>query len=241
MSEALLKISDLSIYIDKKPILEKVSFEIKADSIITIVGPNGSGKTTLARCILGLIKPTSGNLWFKRNIKIGYMPQKINLNPNLPLTVIDFLKLEIRSKINKKLLDSVVQEVSIEDILKNPLQKISGGEMQKVLLARALLSNPELLILDEPTQGVDVSGQVEFYKLVDKLRLERNITSLIISHDLHMVMKNTDHVICLNRHICCEGAPQFINQQQNFKSLFGDNESLMNFSVYNHHHDHDHK
>lgn len=241
MSEVLLKISDLSIFIDKKQILENINFEANAANIITIVGPNGSGKTTLARCILGLIKPTSGSLWFKKNIQIGYMPQKINLNPNLPLTVIDFLKLEIRNRINKELLDAIIQEIDIIDILENPLQKISGGEMQKTLLARALLTNPELLILDEPTQGVDINGQVEFYKLIDKLRLRRNISSLIISHDLHMVMKNTDHVICLNRHICCEGAPQFINQHQDFQKLFGDNEALMNFSVYNHHHDHAHK
>lgn len=241
MSETLLKIDNLSISIDKKQILENISFEVNAAKIITIVGPNGSGKTTLARCILGLIRPTSGGIWFKKNIKIGYMPQKINLNPNLPLTVIDFLKLEIRSKINKKLLDGVIEELDIIDIIKNPLQKISGGEMQKVLLARALLSNPELLILDEPTQGVDINGQVEFYKLIDKLRLGRNITSLIISHDLHMVMRNTDYVICLNRHICCEGSPQLINQQQDFQKLFGANEALMNFSVYNHHHDHAHK
>ncbi len=239
MSDLLLKIENLSLIIDNKQILDKVSFDINRNKIITIIGPNGSGKTTLARCILGLIKPTNGHLWFKKELKIGYMPQKINLNPNLPLRVNDFLELKIKQKINKEFLSCIIDETGIENILSHPLQKISGGEMQRVLLARALLNKPDLLILDEPTQGIDINGQVEFYKLIDKLRIERNITSLIISHDLYMVMKSTDYVICLNHHICCEGSPSFINKQQDFHNLFS-NEALKNFSVYEHHHDHTH-
>jgi zinc transport system ATP-binding protein len=240
MSELLLKIDDLSLAIEGNQILDNINLEIPKAKIITIIGPNGSGKTTLARSILNLIKPNKGSIWFKPNLKIGYMPQKVSLNPNLPLTVIDFLKLEVNCKMSKDLLHDIINEVGITKILSHPLQKISGGEMQRTLLARALLKQPELLILDEPVQGVDINGQVEFYKLIEKLRLEREITSLIISHDLHMVMKNTDYVICLNRHICCEGSPNFVNQQQNFHELFS-NEALTNFSVYEHHHDHVHK
>ncbi len=239
MADLLAKIENLSVNIDDKQILDNINFTIEAGKIITIIGPNGSGKTTLARCILKLIEPNKGAVWFKPELRIGYMPQKISLNPNLPLTIIDFLRLEVKYKINEELLQHISQEVGIADILLRPLQKISGGEMQRTLLARALLMKPDLLILDEPAQGVDINGQVELYKLIDNLRLKKNITSLIISHDLHMVMKNTDYVICLNHHICCEGSPNYINQQEDFHKLFS-NEALTNFSVYQHKHDHLH-
>ena len=239
MQDTLLKIQNISVTLDEKKILVDVSFDITKAKIVTIIGPNGSGKTTLARCILGLIKPNSGNIWFKKNLKIGYMPQKINLNPNLPLTVLNFLQLEIKHKIDFLSLTKTIAEVGITKILGHPLQKISGGEIQRVLLARALLANPDLLILDEPVQGVDITGQVEFYKLIDRLRQEKSISILIISHDLHMVMKTTDYVICLNHHICCEGTATFVNQQQDFHQLFGQ-EALASLSVYKHHHDHVH-
>jgi zinc transport system ATP-binding protein len=240
MKDLLLKIEDLSLIIDDKQILENVSFLIERGQIITIIGPNGSGKTSLARCLLKLIEPTSGYMWFKPGLRIGYMPQKIHFNPNLPLTVIDFLKLEVAQKIEQDLLFEVINETKINDILSRPLQKISGGETQRVILARALLMKPNLLILDEPDQGVDINGQIELYQLIEKLRLEKNISSLIISHNLHMVMKNTDYVICLNQHICCEGSPSFVNKQEEFHTLFG-NKSLEHFSVYEHNHNHVHK
>ncbi len=239
MPDTLLKLQNISVTLDKKIVLVDISFDITKAKIITIIGPNGSGKTTLARCILGLIKPDSGEIWFKKGLKIGYMPQKISLNPNLPLTVLNFLQLEVKHKISAELLTNVIAEVGITRILDRPLQKISGGEIQRVLLARALLTNPDLLILDEPVQGVDITGQVEFYKLIDKLRQEKSLTILIISHDLHMVMKTTDYVICLNQHICCEGTATFVNQQEDFHQLFG-HEALAAFSVYKHHHDHVH-
>ena len=239
MPDLLLKIENLSINIDDKQILNNVSFKVPKGQIITIIGPNGSGKTTIARCILKLIAPQQGNIWSKPGIKIGYMPQKLHLNQQLPLTIGDFLRLKIVHPIDENFLQNIVKEVGIDKILLYPLQKISGGEMQRTLLARALLMNPDLLILDEPTQGVDIHGQAEFYNLIEKLRLEKNIASLIISHDLHMVMKKTDYVICLNHHICCEGSATFVNKQQDFQKLFY-NDALMNFAIYEHKHDHHH-
>ncbi len=240
MSSPILKITDLSVNIDRKLILDKVSFDVDEGKIITVVGPNGGGKTTLARCILKLIKPSSGKIWVKENIKIGYMPQKISLNPNLPINVITFLKLSINHKPNSKLLLQTIHEIGIQHILHTPLQKISGGEMQKVLLAKALLEKPNLLVLDEPSQGIDINGQLDLYKLIDTLCKEKNMSMLIISHDLFMVMKSTNHVICLNQHICCEGTASYVNQQENFQKLFG-YEALNTFSVYDHHHDHTHQ
>jgi zinc transport system ATP-binding protein len=238
-NKELVKIDSLSFIIEDKKILDNINLKLVPGKIVTIIGPNGSGKTTLVRSIIGIIKPTSGSIWLNPEIKIGYMPQKLNLNKNLPLSVLDFLKLEIGSKINKKTLDHVIQELGIKNILSSDLRKISGGEMQRTILAKALLVEPNLLILDEPISGLDINGQVEFYQLIDKLRLEKNISILIISHDLHTVMRKSDHVICLHHHICCEGAPEFVNKQEYFGQTF-DSETLKTLSIYEHRHDHDH-
>lgn len=239
MNEPILKLTNLSVLMDKKLILDDISFEVTSGKIITIIGPNGSGKTTMVRCILDLIKPTKGNIWIQKGIKLGYMPQKISLNPYLPIKVINFLELDINNIITPELLDQVISEIGIGSILSLPLQEISGGEMQKVLFAKALLNKPDILILDEPTQGIDINGQLEFYKLIEKLRDEKNISIVIISHDLHMVMKSTDYVICLNQHICCEGTVKFVNQHKDFHNLFG-TKTLEAFSVYEHDHNHQH-
>lgn len=239
MNDPILKITNLSVNIEEKLILDKISFSIPEGNIITVVGPNGGGKSTLARCILKLIKPSSGEIWVKDGIKIGYMPQKLSLNKNLPINVITFLKLSIKNKTNSEILLQTIHEIGIQHILLTPLQKISGGEMQKVLLAKALLGKPNLLVLDEPSQGIDINGQLDLYKLIDKLCKEKNMSMLIISHDLFMVMKSTNHVICLNQHICCEGTAAFVNQQENFQKLFG-RDALNTFSIYEHHHDHSH-
>lgn len=238
-NKELVKIENLSFTIEGKEILDNINLRLVPGKIVTIIGPNGSGKTTLVRSIIGIIKPTSGSIWLNPEIKIGYMPQKLNLNKNLPLNVLDFLKLEIGSKINKTTLNVVIQQLGIKDILSSDLRKISGGEMQRTLLAKALLVEPNLLILDEPISGLDINRQVEFYQLIDKLRLEKNISILIISHDLHTVMRKSDHVICLHHHICCEGAPEFVNKQQYFGQTF-DSETLKTLSIYEHRHDHNH-
>lgn len=239
MSDLLLQVKNISVVINDKIILDDVSFDMPKAKIITVIGPNGSGKTTLVRCILNLIKANKGKIIRKKNLKIGYMPQKLDLNPNLPITVLEFLKLKIQYNIAADLLKDTIAEIGIDNIINKPLQNISGGEMQRVLLARSLLCNPDLLVLDEPVQGVDVTGQVEFYQLIDRLRLEKSISILVISHDLHVVMKSTNYVICLNQHICCEGPATLVNQQEKFKQLFG-NKALEALSMYEHHHNHDH-
>lgn len=235
--ESLFKIENLNVKFEDKQVLDNISFSMEKGKIITILGPNGSGKTTLVRCILGLIKPDSGRITLSPKLKIGYMPQKLNLNKNLPLTAYDFLKLEINGKL--KNLDHYIAKVGIRKILDIDLQKLSGGEMQKLLLTKAILKSPNLLILDEPVSGLDITGQIEFYKLIDKLRSEQNMAILIISHDLHTVMKRADHVICLHHHICCEGAPEDINKQSYFNNTF-DSEILKTLAIYEHHHDHKH-
>ena len=239
MNNSILKITDLSVKINGNQILDKINLTVPRGKIITIVGPNGGGKTTLAKCILKLLKPSSGNIWIKPGIKTGYIPQKIVINENLPITVQNFLELSIKGKINKSSLNQAIDEIGLKDILQLPLQKISGGEMQKTLLARALLGKPDLLILDEPAQGIDITGQLGFYKLIERLCVESNISILNISHDLFMVMKNTDYVVCLNRHICCEGTTTYVSKQQDFHKLFG-HEALAAFAIYEHHHDHTH-
>lgn len=238
-TEILLTIKDLCVEFEGKKILDKVSFSIAAAKIITLIGPNGSGKTTLVRSILGVVKPTSGSIRSSDKLIIGYMPQKLNLNKNLPLNVIDFLRLEVNRKITNKLLNDITEELGIAHILPLNLQKLSGGEMQRTLLAKAMLAGPNLLILDEPIGGLDINGQIEFYKLIDKLRIERGVSILIISHDLHTVMRRTDYVICLHHHICCEGSPDFVNQQPYFNNKF-DSETLKALSIYEHRHDHRH-
>lgn len=238
-AKTLLKIDNLSLVIESKEILHNISFEIKEGEIVTIIGPNGSGKSSLLKCIIGLLDNYSGKILKDKNLVLGYMPQRIYINDNLPLTVANFLELSANKKTSSIKIDYVAEITGIKKILNSPMQKISGGEMQFVLLAKALLKDPNLLILDEPTQGIDVRGQVSFYKLIEELRKHKNLACLMVSHDLHIVMKNTDYVICLNHHICCHGEAHTINEHKEFQNLFS-MDSLDNFSVYKHHHDHDH-
>lgn len=233
-NKLILKVTDLSVKLNDKQILNNINLELHQGKVVTIIGPNGGGKTTLIKSILNLIKPSSGKIWLKSKIRFGYAPQKINLNPILPITVSYFLNLN-RKNISNNFIKKIIKDTHIEAILDSPLQNISGGELQMVLLARALLNKPDLLILDEPTQGVDIKGQLRFYSIINQLRQEKKISIIIVSHDLFMVMKNTDYVFCLNQHICCEGNPTFINQQEDFHKLFG-KDALQGFSVYEHHH-----
>lgn len=220
-----------------KKVLEDISLTIEEGQIVTLIGPNGAGKTTLVRIALGLLEPDSGSIYRRPGLRIGYMPQRVHVEPTLPLTVNRFLQLANHH--DKALLSSTLQDLKIAHIEGRQLAAISGGELQRVLLARALLRKPELLILDEPAQGVDLAGQAELYQLISEISDRHGCGVLMISHDLHLVMSSTDEVICLNHHICCHGRPEHVSNDPAYLSLFGASAS-QNLAVYTHHHDHEH-
>lgn len=235
--EFLISATGLNKSYGRVHVLSNVSVNIAPRNIVTIIGPNGSGKTTLLRLLLDLEMPDAGRVSRKAGLKIGYVPQKLFIDPILPITVEWFLNLGAKSP--RVTLSDVAKEVGIETLLGARMQSLSGGELQRVLLARALLPDPELLVLDEPAQGVDVTGQAMLYDLIARLSKNHGCAVLMVSHDLHLVMSATDHVICLNHHICCSGHPHSVRDDPAFANLFGKHvaDSL---AVYTHHHDHDH-
>ena len=235
MPEPLIKLKNVGVRVGTQTILSHVDLEVHPEEIVTLIGPNGAGKTTLVRVVLGLME-FSGSRQLKPQIKIGYMPQKLQLNPQLPITVKRFLKI---SGANDVQLAHRMTQTGIEAIAGHPMQSVSGGELQRVLLARALIQNPDLLVLDEPAQGVDVIGQAEMYSLIHKIKNEQGCGVLMISHDLHLVMAQTDRVICLNHHVCCHGHPDHVSHDPAFIELFGKKVSE-NLAPYTHRHDHQH-
>ncbi len=198
-------------------VLEKVDIVVQAGRVVTVIGPNGAGKTTLLRVLLGLTAANSGVVRRRAGLRIGYVPQRLHVDPTLPLTVQRFLGLVPE----RRLVGHVLEELAITRLLDKPMQRLSGGEMQRVLLARALLGDPDLLVLDEPAQSVDIGGQGELYALIGRLRDQHGYGVLLVSHDLHLVMGATDHVICLNRHVCCTGAPALVRKNLEYIALFG--------------------
>lgn len=218
-------------------VLSDVSLQVQPGEIVTIIGPNGAGKTTLLRILLGLLPPEAGVVHRAAGLRIGYMPQRLLLDPVLPLTVRRFLTLtggHAREEIC-----AVLAEVGAGGLLEAQVQRLSGGETQRVLLARALLRRPDLLVLDEPVQGVDVHGQVELFALIARIRRERGCAVLMVSHDLHLVMAATDRVVCLNRHVCCTGTPEAVQGNPAYLELFGP-QVVDSFAIYAHQHDHHH-
>ena len=210
---------------------------ISKNDFFTIIGPNGAGKSMLLKCLMGFYKPDFGEIEKKSKLKIGYMPQSINIINTMPLTVKDFIT--VRKKYDDISLKHVISEVDISQLISKQLSVLSGGEMQRVLLARSLLNNPDLLILDEPAQNLDISGQLSFYKLIQEIYSKRDISILMVSHDLHLVMVSTKKVLCLYKHICCSGAPQQIAKDPEFLAMFGKDMANM-MSIYQHSHDHSH-
>ncbi|GAB1622491.1 MULTISPECIES: zinc ABC transporter ATP-binding protein ZnuC [Agarivorans] len=236
----LLSLNNICVSFDQRMVLDHVSLELNRGQITTLIGPNGAGKSTLIKVILGLISADSGDITRASKLRIGYVPQKISLDESFPLTVERFLKLARHS--SKPGLTKVIRQLSIDSLLKRQMVRLSGGEMQRVLLARALLGEPQLLVLDEPVQGVDISGQIELYQLIADIAQQMGCGVLLVSHDLHLVMAGTDHVICLNHHVCCHGEPESVAQHPEFARLFAQNERQQ-LAVYTHHHvcdDHDH-
>ena len=237
LTNALISAKNVSVLKNQKSILENIDIQINKKDFITIVGPNGAGKTMLLKCLMGFYKPTSGMIERKEKLKIGYMPQSINVINTMPMTVKGFIT--VKKKYDDVSLHKVITEVNLGEIVNKQLSVLSGGEMQRVLLARSLLNNPDLLILDEPAQNLDISGQLNFYKLIQEIYSKRDISILMISHDLHLVMVSTKKVLCLYKHICCSGAPQQIAKDPEFLSMFGKDMANM-MSIYQHSHDHDH-
>ncbi len=233
--KVLIETRNVCLTLDGKQILDKVDIRLHQGEIVTLIGPNGAGKSTLVRVILGLIKPDSGEVRLTPKLRIGYMPQRLTIDPVLPLTVRRFLTLAQRCS-ESKLIEALT-EVGAQRLLDSAMQTLSGGETQRVLLARAILRDPDLLILDEPVQGVDVTGQEELYRLISTIRKRHGCGILMISHDLHMVMSATDQVLCLNRHVCCSGHPDSVRIDPSYVALFG---KMPVITPYSHQHDHSH-
>ena len=236
-SEPLLVIEKVNLAIRGNPILRDVSLQVTAGEIVALIGPNGAGKSTLARVALGLIRADSGRIWRKPGARVGYMPQRLMVDDTLPLSVWRFTTLGTPT--SRARVRETLAEVGAAHVLDAPVQGISGGEMQRVLLARALLREPELLVLDEPIQGVDLNGQYELYDLISGLRQRRGCGILMVSHELHLVMATTDHVLCLNRHVCCSGHPDHVARDPAYLALFG-LDGARHLAIYHHHHDHQH-
>lgn len=234
LNSPLLVAQGLRKHYRGREVLSGVSLSIRPRELVTIIGPNGAGKTTLLKQLIGLEQPDSGSITRTEGLTIGYIPQHFRPPLSMPITVRDFLKLTPVQNI-----EAACDEVGIRYTLNQPLSALSGGEMRRVLIARALLRKPQLLVLDEPTQGVDVAGQGELYQLIAKLANEHHCAVLMVSHDLYVVMAQTTRVICLNGHVCCEGTPEAVGSNAAFKELFGE-DLAKQLAMYHHHHDHKH-
>ncbi|MCB1665369.1 MAG: zinc ABC transporter ATP-binding protein ZnuC [Pseudomonadales bacterium] len=235
--QCLVKANNISIQFGDRQVLQHVNLSVHQGQIVTLIGPNGAGKTTLIRVILGLLPVRSGTVEKQPGLRIGYMPQKLHIEPTMPITVRRFLELAKRN--SSEPIGRFLEEVQVSHLMDHQLGSISGGEMQRVLLARALSQSPQLLVLDEPAQGVDVAGQADLYQLINDIRTAHHCGVLMISHDLHLVMAKTDEVVCLNHHICCHGRPEQVSVDPSYLALFGKKEAK-NLAVYTHHHNHHH-
>jgi zinc transport system ATP-binding protein len=238
MIEPLVSAFAVNVVRDGRSILEDVDLEVRSGEIVTIIGPNGGGKTTLLRTVLGLIAPTSGTVTRRRDLRMGYVPQRFAADRSLPLTARRFLALAPGAR--RRDCEQALGEVGAAALAEAQLATLSGGEVQRVLLARALLRNPQLLLLDEPTQGVDLGGEQDLYELITTVRDRHACGVLMVSHHVHVVMGTTDRVVCLNRHVTCTGRPTEIRRDREYLRLFGENAAAL-LGVYAHdHHDHSH-
>ena len=232
----LVKLNNVGIQQNDKWLVKGVSLEVEKGKIVTLIGPNGSGKSTTAKIALGIYKNIEGTVEKFTN-NVGYVPQKISIDWTLPLRVKDFMVLT--DNIKDELIDEALSLTGVIHLKEKNLGNLSGGEFQRVLLARAISKKPELLVLDEPVQGVDFTGEIALYELIKKISEKLNCGILLISHDLHTVMSATDHVVCLNGHVCCSGSPKDVARNNEYKALFGEQAS-QTLAVYEHKHDHEH-
>lgn len=234
---SLIQVENLSVNYGARTVLSHVSMDISKGEIVTIVGPNGSGKTSLLRAIIGAVKPAKGRVARTPGVKIGYVPQKLHIDETLPITVRRFLKLS-RSDASVDIKGALAQ-AGVPDLSDAQLTKLSGGQFQRVLLARALIGAPDLLLLDEATQGLDQRGSASFYQQIEAVRQETGCAVLMVSHELHVVMSASDRVICLNGHVCCQGTPDVVASAPEYRALFGAGTGGA-LALYRHEHDHAH-
>jgi zinc transport system ATP-binding protein len=236
-AEPLVELRDASVRMGGHRVLSHVSLAVAPGEIVTLVGPNGSGKTTLLRTIIGAVRPETGEVRRRPGLGIGYVPQRLPIDATLPLTVRRFLGLPVRRAASD--VAAALEEVGAEELVLRQMTQLSGGQLQRVLLARALLERPALLILDEPTAGLDQPGSAAFYRLIERVRAELGCAVLMVSHELHVVMSASDRVICLNGHVCCEGTPEVVASAPAYRALFGPGTGGA-LALYRHEHDHRH-
>jgi zinc transport system ATP-binding protein len=234
---SLITTRDLTLRYNGQTVLHDVDFSIARGEIVTIVGPNGSGKSSLLRALIGALKPASGEVIRQAGLKIGYVPQKLQIDATLPLTVHRFLNLPLRQ--SAATIAMALEKAGVPDLSNRQMSALSGGQFQRVLLARALLNTPDILILDEATQGLDQPGAAAFYRQIEDVRRDMGLAVLMVSHDLHVVMAASDRVLCLNGHVCCEGTPKIVADAPEYRALFGSGTKGA-LALYRHDHNHDH-
>lgn len=234
---SLIQIEGLSVGYGGRTVLSRVSLHVDPGEIVTIVGPNGSGKTSLLRAIIGAVKPSKGRVTRGAGVRIGYVPQTLHIDQTLPVTVERFLKLP--GGVQAGAIEQALAQAGLPDLAKAQLSKLSGGQFQRVLLARALIGKPDLLLLDEATQGLDQRGSASFYQQIEQVRQDTGCAVLMISHELHVVMSASDRVVCLNGHVCCEGTPAVVASAPEYRALFGTGTGGA-LALYRHEHDHAH-
>mgnify|MGYP001590374348 CR=1 FL=1 len=237
MKNSLIELNNCGVTRNNKWLVRGVSLKVNKGQIVTLIGPNGSGKSTTAKMALGILKPDEGTNSIENNIKISYVPQKISIDWSLPLRAIDFMNLTNKYEINA--ISEALSLTGIENLIYRDVRNLSGGEFQRLLMARAIVKNPDFLVLDEPVQGVDYPGEIALYKTIQEIVKKINCGILLISHNLHVVMSQTDHVICLNGHVCCSGEPKSIIREPAYIKLFGKNIDPT-LAFYQHEHDHKH-
>jgi len=236
----LIGANGVTVRFGDSTVLHRVTLSIARGEIVTIVGPNGSGKSTLLRVLIGAIRPSAGQVTVQPGLKLGYVPQRLHIDPTLPITVRRFLGLPVRC--TDAAARTALQQAGVAGVAGRQMADLSGGQFQRVLLARAILARPDLLVLDEPTQGLDQPGQAAFYRQIEAVRAALGCAVLMVSHELHVVMAASDRVICLNGHICCEGTPEHVSAAPAYRELFGTGAGGA-LALYRHdhdHHDHDH-
>jgi zinc transport system ATP-binding protein len=233
----LVAAEGIGLRLDGRDILTGIDAAVHEGEIVTLIGPNGAGKTSLARLLLGIVKPTTGRIRRAPSLKVGYVPQRFPVDPSIPITVRRFLTLGVRAPLSA--IHAVLAEVGAPHLLDRPIAVLSGGEFQRVCMARALIGQPELLVLDESAQALDYAGELQLYELIGDIRRRRGCGILLISHDLHVVLGASDRVLCINGHLCCEGVPEKVASHPEYARLFG-REAGRAVAVYRHRHDHEH-